>query len=234
MPPAFPDQPINANNLCLHVVQADYGDCLVLQFDAEGVAKYILVDGGPDGVYASHLKIKLEEIAAQKGRLDLVVLTHVDEDHVVGLVDMLSAIAQARNRGETPLIEVGALWYNTFRPIESGAFGTTGLVETFGAYLSSAFAGGAMQRAAYSITQGEDLWKAAHILNIPLNSNFTGRVVAPENAPQRPQTPPAFPAVHDRPPQRSSTILSGSEQKRLEDELAAERGKAAAGTARNP
>jgi hypothetical protein len=56
----------------------------------------------------------------------------------------------------------------------------------------------------------------------------------PENAPQRPQTPPAFPAVHDRPPQRSSTILSGSEQKRLEDELAAERGKAAAGTARNP
>ena len=56
----------------------------------------------------------------------------------------------------------------------------------------------------------------------------------PENAPQRPQNPAAFPAVHDRPPQRSSTILSGAEQKRLEDELAAERGKAAAGTSRNP
>ncbi len=184
MSPAFPDQPDNVNILRLHVVQADYGDCLVLEYGAEGSAKYILIDGGPDGVYASYLKGKLEEIAAQKGRLDLVVLTHVDEDHVVGLVDMLSEIAQARNRGEAPLIEVEALWYNTFRPIESGAYGTTGLVETFGAYLGSAFAGGDMQSAAYSITQGEDLWKAAHILNIPLNSIFTGRVVAPENAPQ--------------------------------------------------
>ena len=55
----------------------------------------------------------------------------------------------------------------------------------------------------------------------------------PENAPQRPQKPPDYPAVHDMPPQRSSTVLSGAEQKRLEDELAAERAKAAAGAARN-
>ena len=184
MSPDLPDQTQNVNILRLQVVQADYGDCLVLQYGAEGAAKYILVDGGPDGVYANHLRATLEVIASQKGQLDLVVLTHVDEDHVVGLVDMLSEMAQARNRGEAAVIEVGGLWYNTFRPIESGAFGTAGVVEAFSSYLSSAFAGGAMHSAAYSITQGEDLWKAAHILKIPLNSNFTDRVVAPENAPQ--------------------------------------------------
>lgn len=169
--------------LRLHVVQADYGDCLLLQYGAEGIARHILIDGGPDGVYAGHLKYKLQEVAAHHDRLDLVVLTHIDEDHVVGLVDMLSEIAQASSRGQTPLIEVGELWYNTFRPIESGANGTSFLVEAFSAYLSSSFAGGEMQSAAYSISQGEDLWKAAHILNIPLNTAFTSRVVTPDNAP---------------------------------------------------
>jgi beta-lactamase superfamily II metal-dependent hydrolase len=184
MSPDFSAQPDAVNIFRLHVVQADYGDCLLLQYGVEGSAKYILIDGGPDGVFAGHLRYKLQEISAQHGRLDLVVLTHVDEDHVVGLVDMLSAIAQARNRGEPLLIEVSELWYNTFRPIESGANGTNDLVAAFSTYLNSAFAGGEMQSAAYSITQGEDLWKAAHILNLPLNTDFANRVVAPENAQQ--------------------------------------------------
>jgi hypothetical protein len=56
----------------------------------------------------------------------------------------------------------------------------------------------------------------------------------PENAPQRPETPPAYPSVHDMPKRRTSTILSGADQKKLEDELAAERQKAGSGTSRNP
>jgi hypothetical protein len=55
----------------------------------------------------------------------------------------------------------------------------------------------------------------------------------PDNAPQRPETPPAYPAVHDRPPPRDG-VLSGREQKKLEDELAAARAKAGTGTNRNP
>jgi hypothetical protein len=73
----------------------------------------------------------------------------------------------------------------------------------------------------------------------------------PEGAPQRPATPPAFPAVHDMPPSRADTALSETERKRLEADLVASRernAKAAveettgatatatppAGTARNP
>lgn len=60
----------------------------------------------------------------------------------------------------------------------------------------------------------------------------------PEGVPARPETPPAYPSVHDMPPTRSNTMLSGAEQKKLEDDLAAARARAAAanaaGTARNP
>jgi hypothetical protein len=170
--------------LRLHVIQADYGDCLLLQYNTKGIARYILIDGGPDGIYDNHLKYKLEEIAAHHARLDLVVVTHIDEDHVVGLVDMFSEMAQAKGRGEPPLVEVDRLWYNTFRPIDNGVDGKSDLVEAFTAYLSSPFAGGEMQSAAFSISQGEDLWKAAHILKIPLNTDFTNNVVIPDNAPR--------------------------------------------------
>jgi len=47
----------------------------------------------------------------------------------------------------------------------------------------------------------------------------------PENAPQRPATPVAYPAVHDMPPNRTDVMLSEAEQKRLEAELAAARNR---------
>jgi hypothetical protein len=167
----------------LHVVQADYGDCLILESGPVRAARYILIDGGPDGTYAGHLKVKLKEIADRKFRLDLVVLTHIDEDHVVGLVDMMSEIAQAHRRRETPVIEVGELWYNTFYPIQDNG-SSSYQVDTFSNYLTSPFAGGAMQSLAYSISQAEDMWKAAHILGIPLNPTFAKHIVVAANAGQ--------------------------------------------------
>jgi hypothetical protein len=55
----------------------------------------------------------------------------------------------------------------------------------------------------------------------------------PEDAPARPSTPSAYPAVNDMPPPRSSTVLSSAEQKKLEDELAEARKRAAAAAAAN-
>ena len=43
----------------------------------------------------------------------------------------------------------------------------------------------------------------------------------PEGAPQRATKPSAYPAVHDMPPPRGSTVLTDAEQKKLEDDLIA-------------
>ena len=45
----------------------------------------------------------------------------------------------------------------------------------------------------------------------------------PEGAPQRTTKPSAYPAVHDMPPPRGSTVLTDAEQKKLEDDLIAAR-----------
>lgn len=49
----------------------------------------------------------------------------------------------------------------------------------------------------------------------------------PDGVPERPEAPPAFPAVHDMPPKRSDAVLSEAERKKLEADLAAARDKAA-------
>jgi hypothetical protein len=49
----------------------------------------------------------------------------------------------------------------------------------------------------------------------------------PEGTPPRPETPAAYPAVNDMPPPRASAVLTGEEQKKIEDELVAARNRAA-------
>jgi hypothetical protein len=55
----------------------------------------------------------------------------------------------------------------------------------------------------------------------------------PEGTPARPAVAPAFPAVHDMPPQRAQPLLDEDEQKRLEQELIRARNRNT-GQSRNP
>ena len=66
-----------------------------------------------------------------------------------------------------------------------------------------------------------------------MNDALPRQVALPADAPERPEAPPAFPAVHDMPPPRSSVALSPEEQIKLEDDLVAlrTRQEAATGTA---
>ena len=45
----------------------------------------------------------------------------------------------------------------------------------------------------------------------------------PRGTPERPATPPAYPAVHDMPPPRTSVVLTEEQKKKVEAELAAMR-----------
>jgi hypothetical protein len=49
----------------------------------------------------------------------------------------------------------------------------------------------------------------------------------PEGTPQRPTTASGYPAVHDMPPPRPTTVLSDAEQTKLESDLVAARNRAA-------
>jgi hypothetical protein len=98
----------------LHVVQALYGDCLLLEYGDERQPHFLLVDGGPATVYLEHLRPLLLAIAGRGGRLDQVVLTHADDDHVIGLVDLFAELRLGQTQGQASLIPVDAVWMNSF------------------------------------------------------------------------------------------------------------------------
>src|SRR5438552_2251715 len=92
----------------LHVVQAAFGDCLLLEYGSNS-PHFILIDGGPPDIFPLHLKPSLEQIV-QAAPLDLVVLSHVDNDHVTGLLDYFIELR------DTPagLPMPQGLWHNSF------------------------------------------------------------------------------------------------------------------------
>jgi hypothetical protein len=49
----------------------------------------------------------------------------------------------------------------------------------------------------------------------------------PAGTPARPESPPAYPAVHDMPPPRSAAVLTDEERKKVEADLAAMRAEQA-------
>jgi len=90
-------------------LKAYNGDCILITTD-EGVN--ILIDGGMPKTYSdkksrtSTLKSKLRKVK----HLDLVVLTHIDEDHICGLIKLLK---DDEHRGK-----IRELWFNSANYLE--------------------------------------------------------------------------------------------------------------------
>jgi beta-lactamase superfamily II metal-dependent hydrolase len=161
----------------IKIVQAEYGDCFLLEHGTEQQPRFILIDGGPQNIYKNNLKGELQAIRAAGGKLDLVALSHVDEDHVLGLLDLFSELRRQAAQTEQHSISIGTLWHNSFS-------------ETVGSSVEnrvrSLIEDRAMSRSSIlpedeffadyefrSIRQGDDLTHLAVELGIPINAQFS-------------------------------------------------------------
>ena len=68
------------------ILPALNGDCILVEIQP---SHYILIDGGYVDTYENYLLPTLEEIAARGGELDIVVVTHIDCDHISGIIRMM-------------------------------------------------------------------------------------------------------------------------------------------------
>lgn len=70
-------------------------DAIIISFDGnDGIRHNILIDGGDyDSVkycYTDRLKIKLQEIFGKEENIDLWIISHIDNDHIGGLVNFVN------------------------------------------------------------------------------------------------------------------------------------------------
>lgn len=76
----------------LRVLQAKHGDALLISWKHEGRARSLLIDGGPKAAYVNQrrpgvVQEALDILKQREERIDLLILTHVDDDHIGGLLE---------------------------------------------------------------------------------------------------------------------------------------------------
>jgi Metallo-beta-lactamase superfamily len=171
--------------LALRVLQAEFGDCLILEFGSAAAPRYILVDGGPPSNYEKHLRAELLALGQSGCSLQLVIASHVDNDHVIGLLDLFTELLDQKVNDKPKIIEVEGLWHNSFaRTIGNGTdveprlrtlFANSNSANSIMANAGNAFLG---------IGEGQHLRLTATQLGVPINRGFDRDLVAPEDAPQ--------------------------------------------------
>lgn len=163
------------------MVQAAYGDCLLVEAGPAVGPHFLLVDGGPSEIYGAHLRPVLKALAAAGRSIDLAVLSHIDNDHVRGLLALFAEVAAAADDA-ADLPRIRRLWHNSF----AQALGSVELtplvrevVEEAGAAVTAMPSFGRVLRG---FEEGDALRRAAEALRIPLNPGIPGGHVLADGA----------------------------------------------------
>lgn len=167
--------------LTLRIVQAKFGDCLIIEYGDKKNRKYMLIDGGPGGVYTGSLRDELVKIKDNGGQIDLMVLSHIDGDHIVGLLDLLEELKQNAADEEEPVIKIKELWINSFsQTISRGNNLTKALQNMFKSVNNVASTMPSSNLAIQSVLQGDTLRRSAMLLNIPINQLSNNEIISCE------------------------------------------------------
>ncbi|MGB6152500.1 MAG: MBL fold metallo-hydrolase [Pricia sp.] len=154
----------------LRVVQAKFGDCFIVIYGDEKKPKYLLIDGGPGGVYPNYLRPELKKIRDEGGELELIILSHVDGDHIVGLINLTEELREQQVDGNPPIIKVKGLWMNSFSNTLGKNNQLTHAVQSLFSRvqnIQSTMPEGNL--VLQSINQGNTLKRNAMVLEIPIN-----------------------------------------------------------------
>lgn len=189
----------------LEAVPARYGDCLLLHYGTKDDPGLALIYGGPDQVWKPFLEKRLAAIQKQRGekfRIDLLMVSHIDDDHVLGIGEFTGAWRAAKTAGEKWPYPVKQAWFNSFERISNaknlGAVTASVTASTGAPSLhevdldrpeiknpnkDEARAG---LKVLASVNNGSKVRKDLEALRVPINRGFAGDLVRPGGGPSVP------------------------------------------------
>jgi len=105
----------------IQVLRAFNGDSILLSFEDEGVNKNILIDGGIGRTYKekgkkgkieyNDLFNTIQTIRDNGEKIDLLILTHIDDDHIGGILKWFTSDDKA-------LESIDKIWFNSGKTIQ--------------------------------------------------------------------------------------------------------------------
>ncbi|QRQ11509.1 AVAST type 1 anti-phage system MBL fold metallo-hydrolase Avs1a [Acinetobacter pittii] len=96
--------------LRIKMYPANNGDAFLLSSDNTN----ILIDGGYASTFNHHILNDLEAINSKNKYLELVITTHIDSDHIGGLIKFLSLNGSS---AQPQIIPIKNIWHNSLRSL---------------------------------------------------------------------------------------------------------------------
>jgi beta-lactamase superfamily II metal-dependent hydrolase len=105
----------------IDMLPAGHGDCLWIEYGDPAAPRRVLIDGGPRGTYKRILAPKLHSLSRPERRFELLVITHIDADHIAGALELL----QDKETG----FAAADVWFNGYRHLPDEHPDTLGPVQ---------------------------------------------------------------------------------------------------------
>ena len=95
-------------NNVVHFLPALGGDCTLLEFDNK---ECILIDCGYKSTYEKELRPLLVELNNRGYKIKLLIISHIDSDHIQGAISFLKDNGESKN---PQIITIENIWFNGF------------------------------------------------------------------------------------------------------------------------
>lgn len=94
----------------VEMLQAEWGDCLWIEYGNSSNPKRILIDGGITSTYKL-IKQRILALPEDRRHFDLFVITHIDADHIEGAIKLLGRIQELK-------VTFGDIWFNGYEHLQ--------------------------------------------------------------------------------------------------------------------
>lgn len=175
--------------LILEALRAKFGDALLLHSGTKAKPQLTVIDGGPPGVYNDALRPRLEQLRKQRKLadetpldIDLMMVSHIDADHIAGLLELVRKLKERDEAGEPPPWNIKRFWHNSFDDIlDNDDLEVASAASTLSPASLGEFLAPAGSSLLASVGQGRDLRKLLDAFSLGGNKPFNGLVLQEGN-----------------------------------------------------
>jgi beta-lactamase superfamily II metal-dependent hydrolase len=95
----------------VEMLPAREGDCILITYGTKDAPRRILIDGGRQATWQD-IRKRFLEIPCGQRELELLVITHIDRDHIEGIVAMFENLQFS--------VRLNEVWYNGYAHLQGG------------------------------------------------------------------------------------------------------------------